>query len=351
MAAELNPVQRFIVEHVEQHSADIALVTAQRFGISRQAVHRHIHQLIDEGILDASGRTAARRYFLRVLSETTWTFPISPGLGEDKPWRESLSPLLSGERPNVLSICQYGFTEIFNNAIEHSEGQSITVRLKRTFPSIQIVVDDNGVGILEKIRTKLHMEDERQAILELAKGKLTTDPERHTGEGIFFVSRMFDTFSILSGKLFFIHRVDDDDWMIETHTEGKAGTLVEMSINPRATRTTREIFDRYAAESDEYGFTRTHVPVALARYGVENLVSRSQARRLLARFDRFREVLLDFDKIETIGQAFADEVFRVFRNQNPSVKILFIRANEEVTRMIQRAQREAGKVSGMQPGK
>ena len=37
------------------------------------------------------------------------------------------------------------------------------------------------------------------------------------------------------------------------------------------------------------------------------LVARSQAKRLLERFDRFEEVVLDFDGVRQVGQGFADE--------------------------------------------
>jgi hypothetical protein len=52
--------------------------------------------------------------------------------------------------------------------------------------------------------------------------------------------------------------------------------------------------------------------VRLAKYGNDQLISRSQAKRLLARIELFKIVLFDFSGVETIGQAFADEIFRVF---------------------------------------
>jgi hypothetical protein len=50
------------------------------------------------------------------------------------------------------------------------------------------------------------------------------------------------------------------------------------------------------------------------QYEGESLMSRSQARRLMNRFDRFSEVVLDFTGVNFIGQGFADEIFRVFAN-------------------------------------
>src|ERR1700752_4276317 len=165
---------------------------------------------------------------------------------------------------------------------------------------------DNGVRIFRKITREFGLDDERHAILELSKGKLTTSLAGHTGEGIFFSSRMFDTFSIYSGALFFHHAMDGDDWLIDDVDPLDAGTGVEMCLATNAKHTPMKIFDQYAL-GRERGFLRTRIPVVLARYGSDNLVSRSQARRLLARVDRFREVVLNFKNVPMIGQAFADE--------------------------------------------
>jgi hypothetical protein len=72
--------------------------------------------------------------------------------------------------------------------------------------------------------------------------------------------------------------------------------------------------------------------------GDNDLISRSQAKRLLTRFDRFKEIVLDFQNVDSIGQAFADEIFRVFKNEHPNINLHPVNANEEVMRMIVRAQ-------------
>ena len=103
----------------------------------------------------------------------------------------------------------------------------------------------------------------------------------------------------------------------------------------------KKVFDKFASESGDYGFTKTVVPVRLARYGDDNLVSRSQARRLLARVDRFKLVVFDFDGVDAIGQAFADEIFRVFPALHPEVSVVAIKTSSPVKRMISPA-RSAG---------
>jgi len=49
-------------------------------------------------------------------------------------------------------------------------------------------------------------------------------------------------------------------------------------------------------------------------------------------------VLFDFQDVPMIGQAFADEISRVFPEQHPNVEIIPLRANPDVQGMIIRAQ-------------
>ena len=53
-------------------------------------------------------------------------------------------------------------------------------------------------------------------------------------------------------------------------------------------------------------------------------------------------VIFDFKEVESIGQAFADEVFRVFKKQHPHINIIPINANEPVTQMINRVESVEG---------
>jgi anti-sigma regulatory factor (Ser/Thr protein kinase) len=330
-------IRQFILENVEDHPGDISTVTSGRFGITRQAIHRHISYLLQSGLLIANGTTRNRTYTPRSLADFSITLPL-PGLEEDKVWRNHVRPTLQDVPSNVLGICQYGFTEMVNNAIDHSEGKQITIQVKRTYKFIELWVVDDGIGIFTKIQKELRLDDPMHAILELSKGKLTTDAAHHTGEGVFFTSRMFDEFTMFSGKLFFAH-ILNEDWLLETKEEITQGTGVRLRINPKATRTVQQVFDQYTTE-DDHSFSKTNVPVFLATYGDENLISRSQAKRLLTRFERFREILLDFKNVESIGQAFADEIFRVFQNEHPEIHMVPINVNKIVQNMISRVTKE-----------
>ena len=329
-------VREFLLDSIPVHPNDVVAKACERFGITRQAVSRHMKALSEEGLVSAEGRTSHRSYKLVTLTSKIFTAPLDE-LKEDRFWRQEVGPFLAGVRDNVLQIWQYGFTEMVNNAIDHSGGTKVTVTVETTAATTTVWITDDGVGIFRKIQAELGLEDERHAILELAKGKLTTDPKRHTGEGIFFTSRMFDDYVILSGGVYFSHKTgEEEDWILERERPGE-GTTVVMSLRNRSDRTVKQIFEKYTASPKDFGFNKTIVPVRLAKHGAEQLVSRSQAKRLLARFERFKVVILDFAGIDEIGQAFADEIFRVYSLQHPEVRIVHTNAGPEVKRSIKRA--------------
>lgn len=246
---------------------------------------------------------------------------------------------------------QHGLTEMVNNAVDHSEGRHLVVVARRDAERVSLWVIDDGVGIFRKIARALQLPDERLALLELSKGKFTTDPRRHTGEGVFFTSRMFDNFQILSGDLVFDHdELQDNNFLFDVEDpRSRHGTTVLMSIGLASERTVKQVFDEYSSGPDDYDFARTVVPVRLARVGAENLVSRSQAKRLMQRVEKFRCVVLDFAGVSMVGQAFADEVFRVFANAHPHVELSAMHAVPEVQQMIRRAEIARDRDDGQLP--
>lgn len=330
-------VRLFLLESIKAGRLNYLQTATAMFGISRQAVHGHLSHLVKHGYLSAEGSTRARKYSLGPHRWHTATYDIH-SIDESTAYRRDFYFVFSGLPNNIVEICNYGFTEMFNNAIDHSEGRAITVNAERTESLVSITIADDGEGIFLRIARLLQLPDPRESLLELSKGKLTTDPANHTGEGIFFTSRAFDTFFIFSGDLAFTH--DDHhnhDYLLHQEKSTK-GTEVIMKIATESLKNLKAIFDEYSSGPDDYRFDKTIVPVRLALYEGEKLISRSQAKRILSRVERFRRVILDFEDVDSIGQAFADEVFRVFKNAHPHIELAYINTNAEVLKMIRRAE-------------
>ena len=114
-----------------------------------------------------------------------------------------------------------------------------------------------------------------------------------------------------------------------------------MTLENETSRKLSEVFDMYT-DIDE-GFIRTSIAVKEACLSGEP-VARSQARRICNRLDEFKEVILDFSRVEVMGQGFADEIFRVFALEHPQVTLRPVNMIPEVERMIRHVSR--GQIPG-----
>ncbi len=327
-------INQWIIAHVEAHPHDLSAAVAAEFHISRQAAQRHIQKLADSGALISTG-TSRRREYKRPV-EISQQLPLAE-LQEDEIWRLYFKEPLQYLPPHILHLCQYGLTGILNNAVQHSEGNSVLLKLTAGNHLIRFMVIDDGLGIFDKIQTALELNDPQQSCLELAKGKLTTAPDHHNGEGLFFISRCFDSFDIVSHNLRFSHNEQSGYWLVEENPLFQTGTAVILELAVHSPTELAEVFSRYSTDPDRPRFDRTNIPVALAGYGDENLISRSQARRLVPRLERFRQVILDFAGVESLGPDFADEIFRVYHKEHPEVHLIPFNARPEILKMIFRA--------------
>jgi len=259
------------------------------------------------------------------------------GLEEDVVWSNDFKPYFS-LGSNVQNIVNHGFTEMLNNAIDHSSGTEVFIWADQDKTNFSLIVSDNGVGIFKKITAALDLPDMRLALFELSKGKLTTDPSRHSGEGVFFTSRMFDSFAINANDLEFNHDdKSDKDLIHEEKNVFNKGTAVYMRIGLNSARTAADIYAQFTNAPEDFDFSKTIVPMKLAQYGDEQLMSRSQAKRLISRFNRFKTIILNFQGVHEIGQAFADELFRVYSSDHPDVTLIPEEMSDQVEKMWKRA--------------
>lgn len=333
MDTDKNSIRRRALELIAADGHRVGTRLALACGVSRQVANGYLQSLLRDYLVEAEGTTRARVYRLRALEVTRRC--EREGLQEDVVWRELIAPVVARLADNVRGIWHYAATEMINNAIDHSGSPQVEVSVSMNALWTEVLVADEGEGIFVKIQRALDLHDPREAILELAKGKLTTAPDQHTGEGIFFTSRALDLFEIESHHLRFSHAPRTDDAIAEQATD-TPGTRVRMRLANDSPRVLREVFDAYT-DPEEYTFDKTVVPLRLAQYEGETLVSRSQAKRVSRRFERFKRVELDFAGVSEIGQAFADELFRVFANAHPHIRITPLNTEPPVARMIMRA--------------
>lgn len=327
----------------------LASTATEQTGLTRVAVSRRIKKLADTGYLQRHGSgtrqtysLGGQRFWLALQSRES----IAQRGGEMAVWERHLAPLLTDLKPNVRSLANTAFTEMLNNALDHSGAERVLMGLHAQGGQLQMLVADEGEGIFYKIAGAADLFDARLAILELAKGKYTTAPTGHSGMGIFVASRMMDGFAIESCGLRFDphetrHPLPRFDWVdtVALFKPAAPRTVVRMTLALDSARTSNDVYFKYFGSVNvgdaEPGdaFHTTEIPVRLAQLSSE-LVSRSQAKWVMNRATQFKTVVLDFEGVVHVGQAFVDEVFRVFATAHPQIRLRTMGMTPEVARMV-----------------
>lgn len=304
-------------------------------GISRQAAQARLRRLVADGALSSVGAGRATRYVAAPLERPAreLRFPIA-GLTEDAVWKDVVAKdaIVAALADRPRSIFHYAFTELLNNAIEHSNSPVVDIQLGQDNARAWFAIVDQGVGAFEKIRKAYGLPNYVDAIGELSKGKVTTDPERHTGEGIFFVSKAAEYFELSANGWSWLVDNARSDIAIAARPRLQIGTNARFEVDKKESRSLEQLFGEY---SHDLAFDTTRIRVTLFAHGVR-FVSRSEARRLMEGLERFREVILDFEGVEGIGQGFADEVFRVWARSHPDVTVTTVNMNSAVEFMVKR---------------
>lgn len=351
----LPAVRQWTTAHVSQHPKDLTRALAEAFGVTRAAAAPVVRQLEREAFVVRHG-SGTRPVFNPGPSRFVQAQYALPGVDESLAWERDFAPYLALPA-NLGDILQYGLTQMVNNANDHSGGTQLLVSCAVAAHVLYLWVQDDGVGVFERLSSTLGLADRRLALLELSKGRVTTDPKRHSGEGIFFTSRAFSVFRLQANGLVYERRNRELDTAedsagptavleIPARAPGTvptaekprdAGSEAAMALRLNSPLVLRELFTSFTTGApDDLTFDRTVVPVRLARLSSEALISRSQAKRLLSRVERFKVIGFDFEGVAEIGQAFADEIFRVFAAEHPHISVHALNAGPGVLPMIRR---------------
>lgn len=337
-----------IIEMADQKGEIRTSYISSKFSVSRQYANSLIFELVEEGRLVKIGSTRSSFYVLpKYLKKHKDRLPLkyqkgylNEGLEEHKVLNqveESFS-YLKKLPENIQSIFMYAFSEMLNNAIEHSSSVRVGVEVAVENRNLSFVVKDSGVGVFRNIMKKRKLRSELEAIQDLMKGKTTTMPKSHSGEGIFFTSKAGDFFMLDSfGYQLIVDNRIPDVFVRKTKTI-KRGTKVVFRLAVDSKRHLNELFNSYTnqTKNSDYGFDKTKIQIKLYTIGGVH-ISRSQARRVLSGLEKFKVIVFDFNNVPVVGQAFADEIFRVFHARYPKIKLEAVNMNEPAKFMVKRA--------------
>lgn len=329
---DLNAVTQWITVAASRDGDHLAERVMERLSISRRAAQNLLARLAAAQWLRREGTMRRPQWRPGPLKQVVHRYAL-PGLEEDLPWSRDFAPFFD-LRPNVNRMAQHAFSELLNNAVDHSGGTMVTVSVRQTAAHLQLLVSDDGCGIFERIQQAHQIADPTLAMLELAKGKLTSQPEAHRGHGLFFTARLADMFDLHANQRAFQFRGWDRRRWHAGKPLAREGSSVYVAIALDTERTLDAVLRAHASEGGGYAFETTQVPVGLLADVTTGLESRAQARRVALRLASFRRAELDFTGIEDIGQGFADELFRVVPAAQPTLELVPVGTAPRVAEMI-----------------
>ena len=328
---DLTTLTRWITEAAVQHGADLPQYLASCLDISARRTDTVLQQLVGLQWLTTTDLGDERRFLPGALRQVVKRYELK-GLHEDLPWRRDFAPCF--ELPcEIARMAQHAFTELLNNAVDHSGGTAATVSMRQTPLQVQLLVSDDGCGLFERIATSFDIPDPQLALLELCKGKLTSAPRQHSGYGLFFTSQLADVFDIHANAQAFQRRAWERlQWRTGRHAT-QTGTSIYLALQLDSTRTLDEVLRAHSLNQDSMNFERTVVPMHLLG-SAQVLASRADAKRAVARLSQFRRAEIDFAGITDVGHGFADEMFRVFCRDNPGTELVPVGMNAQVAAMV-----------------
>ncbi|MBR3169464.1 DUF4325 domain-containing protein [Candidatus Saccharibacteria bacterium] len=263
------------------------------------------------------------------------------GLHEDEIWSKlrKTTTFLNDISEQAENILYFAFTEMLNNAIDHSCSGVGYVKIWLADDKLKFIVKDNGIGVFKNVMSKKNLESETEAIQEIIKGKLTTAARRHSGEGIFWTSKIADEFILKSYDYELIINNNIEDYTIKKLEKPLVGTEVYFEIAKDTDKSIRKLFRDYTFDTEHLTLDTTVIPINLYNEG-DIWISRSQAKKVLAGLTKYKKIIFNFAGVEVIGQAFADEIFRVFNIEHPEIILEPINMSDSVELMVSHAQND-----------
>ncbi len=326
-------IKKFILDNLSIHKKDIVQESINHFGISRQAIHKHMKRLIDDKKVVAYGTTKGRYYELIPSVNYNKKIIIDGAFSSENFLKEHISPQIESLPKNIFEIFIFSIGALLNNILYHADATNIYFKLYVNHREAHFVLSDNGKGIFENIRSGLELSNSSVAALELAKGNVTTDPSRHSGDELNTIIQLFDKVTIDSSGISLKYFNKNQDWLLK-HSKQLHGTRIHLQIDSLSKRTCSDIFDSIFANK----YLRIRIPLNFLELSDNKIVnSRLQAKSALRNIKDYKIVEFDFKKIDLIGPAFADELVRQTKEKNKFADIEWINTNPTVDLLMSRA--------------
>ena len=326
-------IKKFLLDNLTTHQKDIINTAINRFGVSRQAIHKHMNSLINDKKVIGHGTTKGRYYELIPSVNYSKTFDIQINNNNEKLITEHFIPHFSDLPKNIFEIFEFTTWALINNIYDHANASRLYCKIFINHNEAHFIISDNGVGIFKHIKQRLKLANDHLAALELAKGNLKVEPDYHSGDELYAVIHLFDRVRMESSGKSLIFSNFNQEWEIGDSSQTK-GSRIHLIINPSITRTCADIFNLIFNSNKE----KIRIPLNLLDISNHKIVnSREQLGSVLRNINDYKNIEFDFKKINLIGPAFADALIHKTKEKNQHANIKWINTNETVDLLLSRA--------------
>ena len=214
------------------------------------------------------------------------------------------------------------------NCWRHSEGRQASCQVSRVDDSIVITVQDDGLGIFERVMQEYRCLSKVEAIGELLKGArvFTSSPSAGLARLVWSVD--FATIEANQLRLSLMGR--SRDWAISEGRSVRPGTSIALEIR-------EDLLDglERSIQSIVPPLGRVFLPVAAFQQKASGrILDRRDAKRLLRGVARHPELIVDFRFVETVAHSFVEYLFVDFRAMHPQSSLVPINLNSSIRSMI-----------------
>lgn len=220
-------INQYILLKIDEKCDGLSKYVSEAFKISTSTVHNYLKKLIEDGIIVKDGKD---KYSLK--TERSF-FSVSNSAAkkptEESVFRNTLMPKITDLPSNVKAIWEYSFTEMVNNAIEHSESDNIWILIEKNALNTSVYIMDDGIGVFRKIQEHFDYDSLDDAVIELSIPELLVNIATRglaypkSKDGAVLLSKEF----IISSLIFSHTKVDDTENLTENNSSSPS---LEISI-------------------------------------------------------------------------------------------------------------------------
>ena len=148
---DMDEAKAWVFGAVTLHAHDLVKAFAQRFQTDKTTALAILDELALAGVITRGG-SESRPEFAPASNLTLMHSYSLPLHGAERIWLQDFEPYLKqGLTESQFQLIHEGFDAVAENASHYSHGSTLHIIVERSLNNIELIFQDNGVGIFQKM--------------------------------------------------------------------------------------------------------------------------------------------------------------------------------------------------------